>query len=371
MAMEAFGRHAIFGGVSADPSGAMARMMRVLVRVEAGPGVGLGHLQRCLALASALRGQRIECAILAADEPAVQGRIRGSGFTAFPLKDVEPGSEGDWTAALEIAAQERCGGVVVDSYRIDERYVSELRAAGLVVTAIDDMAHFPIECHLVVNSGVEAESLQYRPLASDTRFLLGPRYAMLGDGFWNVEPRRVGAEVKEVLVTMGGADGHNLTPAVLEALESLRGDFSVAAVIGPFFQNEAEVEAMASRCHRRVRLVRIPDSVRSLMLKADLAISAAGQTLYELAATGTPAVAAQVAENQADNLRGFSQHGVITPISFGGREQFQRALAQVLSSLLTCPQRRLQMSQAGQRLVDGLGAKRVAAVMAEMLEGHA
>ena len=80
-------------------------------------------------------------------------------------------------------------------------------------------------------------------------------------------------------------------------------------------------------------------------------------------------MAAQVTENQADNLVGFSQHGAISPISFGGREQFQRALAQALTSLLTCPQRRRQMSQAGQRLVDGLGAKRVAAVMAEMLEG--
>ena len=349
----------------------MASMTRVLVRVEAGSGVGLGHLQRCLALASAIREQGIECAFLAADEPAVQGRIRGSGFTAIPLQDVEPGSEDDRTAALEIATQERCSGVVVDSYRIDERYLSELRAAGLVVTAIDDMARFPIGCHLVVNGGVEAESLAYCPSASDTRFLLGPRYAMLGEEFWNVEPRSVANKVKEVLVMMGGADGCNLTPAVLEALDSLRGDFSVAAVIGPFFENGAEVEAIASRCHRRVRLVRIPDSVQSLMLKADLAISAAGQTLYEFAATGTPAVAAQVAENQANNLRGFSQHGVICPISFGGREQFQRVLAQVLPSLLTCPQRRREMSRAGQRLVDGLGAKRVAAVMAKMLEGNA
>lgn len=352
----------------ADPGGGMASMTRVLVRVEAGSGVGLGHLQRCLALASALREQGVECAFLAADEPAVRCRIRVSGFTAIPLKDVEPGSEDDWTAALEIAAQERCSGVVVDSYRIDERYLSELRAAGLVVTAIDDMARFPIGCHLVVNGGVEAESLAYRPSASDTRFLLGPRFAMLGEGFWNVEPRRVADEVQEVLVMMGGADGCNLTPAVLEALDALRGDFSVAAVIGPFFENGAEVEAIASRCRRRVRLVRIPDSVRGLMLKADLAVSAAGQTLYELAATGTPAVAAQVAENQANNLGGFSRHGVISPIGFGGRKQFQRALAQVLSSLLTCPQRRRQMSQAGQRLVDGLGAKRVAAVMAEMLK---
>ena len=345
-------------------------MTRVLVRVEAGSRVGLGHLQRCLAMASALGEQGVECAFLAADEPAVQGRIRGSGFTAIPLKDVEPGSEGDWTAVLEIAAQERCSGVVVDSYRIHERYLSELREAELVVTAIDDMACFPMECDLVVNGGVEAESLVYRTSASDTRFLLGPRYAMLGEGFWDVEPRRVGDEVNEVLVVMGGADGCNLTPVVLKALDSLRGDFSVVAVIGPFFENGVEVEAIASRCHRRVRLVRVPDSVQSLMLKADLAISAAGQTLFELAATGTPAAAAQVAENQADNLEGFSRHGIISPISFGGREQLRQAL-QVLSSLLTCPQRRRQMSKAGQRLVDGLGAKRVAAVMAEMLEGNA
>ena len=342
-------------------------MTRVLVRVEAGSSVGLGHLQRCLALASALRGQDIECVFLAADEPAVQGRIESSGFSAFALKGVESGSEGDWAVALEIATKERSGAVIVDSYRIDERYLRELRAAGLVVTAIDDMARFPFSCHLVVNGGVGAELLPYRSSACGTRFLLGPRYALLREGFGNIEPRGIGEDVREVLVMMGGADGRNATPVVLEVLDSLDGDFSVAVVIGPFFKRGDQVEAAARGCRRRVRLVRSPDSVRSLMMKADLAISAAGQTLYELAATGTPAVAIQVAENQACNLDGFSQHGVVSPVSFGGRKQFQRALAQALSSQLTSPQGRRRMSQAGQRLIDGLGAKRAAAVMAEML----
>jgi spore coat polysaccharide biosynthesis predicted glycosyltransferase SpsG len=42
-----------------------------------------------------------------------------------------------------------------------------------------------------------------------------------------------------------------------------------------------------------------------LMVKSDLAITAAGQTIYELLATQTPFIPIKVIENQENNVNGF------------------------------------------------------------------
>ena len=166
---------------------------------------------------------------------------------------------------------------------------------------------------------------------------------------------------------MGGADGRNLTPTVLESLDGVQGDFTVTAVMGPVASNAGEVEAAAHACRRDVRLAPSPDTLRPFMLEADLAVAAGGQTLYELAATGTPAVAVQVAENQAGNVRGFARYDTATPIVFRDRENLKAALADAVAKLIAQPARREKMSQAGRCLIDGLGTQRVAGALSEML----
>mgnify|MGYP001373678883 CR=1 FL=1 len=202
-------------------------MTQVLMRVDAAPGVGLGHLQRCLALASALHQVHISCVFLTNGEDSITERVRRFGFDARAFDEGDPGSESDWRQVLDLAAAEECDAVVVDSYLVDDHYLSGLRAAGMLVAAIDDLARFPFPCHLVVSGGVGAESLPYHSSTGDTRFLLGPKYALLRKEFWQVAPRRNESEVREVLVTMGGADGPNLTPVVLRVLGggSLRTNF--------------------------------------------------------------------------------------------------------------------------------------------------
>ena len=342
-------------------------MASVLFRVDAGARVGLGHLQRCLSLASALRQLDVRCIFLAAGEPAVRDRVVGAGFGVHALNGVGPGDESDLSQTLDTAAEDGCEGVIVDSYSVDEWYLGRLREAGLLVVAIDDTSSVPFPCHLLVNGGAQAPALPYRSSTGDTRFLLGPEYALLREEFWSVPARSVADPVRNVLLMMGGADGRNLTPLVLRLLEPLAGGFGVTAVVGPFSKNHAEIDAVVAQCRRSVSLVRAPCSVLDLMLRADLAVSAGGQTLYELAAAGTPTLAIKVVENQAGNVSGLAQRGVVSPILFESKEQLRRELQEAVTRLLTASDERMQMSQAGRRLVDGRGAKRTAKILAEML----
>ncbi len=99
------------------------------------------------------------------------------------------------------------------------------------------------------------------------------------------------------------------------------------------------------------------------MLKADLAISAGGQTLYELAAAGTPTVAIQVADNQAPSVRALVAKGTVYMGGCVGEAQLLDRVSEVVKMLLADNDTRARMIAAGQQLLDGQGARRIAEVM--------
>ncbi len=98
--------------------------------------------------------------------------------------------------------------------------------------------------------------------------------------------------------------------------------------------------------------------MKRLMCEADIAVSAGGQTVYELARTGTPAVVVAVADNQLKGAAGWDKAGAAR---FAGRwdsEDLNGALTDALTGMED-PGIRQHMALAGQSLVDGKGSERI------------
>lgn len=334
--------------------------INVLFRADAGAAIGLGHLQRCLSLAMALRDFDAACLFLTNDDPIVTARIKSFSFEGFSLHAAESWGVDDLGHTLAIASSYQCDVIVVDSERKGPEYLGRLRSAGFFVCAIEDMAPHPFPCQLVVNGNAHAHQLRYDSSSGDTRFLLGPEYSILRREFWNISSREVRDVVRNVLITMGGADADNLMPRVLSVLGQLPATFEVIAIIGPFFKNLGEIKIAVDRSKRPVRLVHAPHSVRALMLEADLAVSEGGQTLYELACAGCPAVAVQMALNQEGQVQVFSKSGSLRVAGCSDDVGIVAKIGDEVRSLLLDSKARSAMSAAGQRLVDGQGALRVA-----------
>ncbi len=95
-------------------------------------------------------------------------------------------------------------------------------------------------------------------------------------------------------------------------------------------------------------------------MEADLAISAGGQTLYELARVGCPTVAVRMAANQDGQLGVFEEAGFLRIAGHGDHSGIVEAIGEAVRTLMADPPARATMSVAGQRLIDGHGALRVA-----------
>lgn len=335
--------------------------MRVLLRVDAGPHIGLGHLQRCLSLAAALRQAGAGAVFLTNPEPTAQERVRRFGFEGEGLRASVSWSAADLDETAGFAQRAGCQAVVVDSDYEGEGYLAGLRQRGLFVCAIEDMAPHAFPCQLVVNGDAHARELPYTSSSGDTVFIVGPECAFLREDLWDVPERATRPAVRNLLVMVGGYDAQRLMPDLLRTLGELPDELVITAVVGPFVVHQAEIADVAASFPRRIRLVSAPDSVRALMLEADLAVTAGGQTLYELARTGCPAVAFSIADNQDGQLAAFHRAGCLRSLGrVTGRADLCSGLRKAVTDLLQDAEARAAMSRAGQRMIDGQGALRVA-----------
>jgi UDP-2,4-diacetamido-2,4,6-trideoxy-beta-L-altropyranose hydrolase len=334
---------------------------RVLCRVDAGPNTGLGHLQRCLSLAEAFRRQGLAVVFLVPEVGDVPARVQGGGFELLGRDHGKcfAGGGGDRDMVVDAARLQACDLVVLDSYHIDNEYIADVRRAGLVTIVIDDLAAEPFAAHLVVNGAAGTDRLAYTSSTGDTQFLLGPQYALLHTAFWGAPKRVLSPKVNHILVSVGGADPGRALPRILRSIDGLSDSFTITAVVGPFAFDDPD--PAPEQYDHPVSFIRAAHHLRQLMYDADVAVSASGQTLYELAATGTPAVAVQLFENQATNVRGLAAEGAVVDGGNASDADFNVRLGRSVAELIGDGRKRDRLSHRGQALIDGLGATRVAA----------
>ena len=108
-----------------------------------------------------------------------------------------------------------------------------------------------------------------------------------------------------------------------------------------------------------VELHRQVTDMRGLMLQCDVAVSAAGSTLYELCACGLPAVTYVLADNQIQGAQAFEAAGLMLCAGDVRTEpQVAKNVFARLERLSGDWAARQRMARRMQALVDGRGAAR-------------
>ena len=296
------------------PCSSVGQRPTLVARTNVGPGVGAGHLARCLALAAGWQARGGASTIVAPPLPAPWGdRVARAGVEWRPV-DSLPG-EADW--------------FVADDYHLDQAQRAALREGGRLLV-IDDFAESgTVEADLVLdqNAGASADDYRTNPV------LVGPRYALLGSDFQDVPPRGVRPSVETVLVGLGGFPSTELTSFTRAVLDRWAPKANVVLLDGS-------------------------QDVHDLVLAADLALAAAGSFCWQLCRAGVPSVLTPLNRNQRRLAEGIVHAGAALAIRQPSPAEVDAAVEMLAALERDAAQREL-MASAGQRLVDGRGVSRV------------
>jgi UDP-2,4-diacetamido-2,4,6-trideoxy-beta-L-altropyranose hydrolase len=327
--------------------------MNVLFLIEAGGKFGLGHLMRSSVLADAVCGRRGNSVIgvRLGDRALPAWALPKSGLIELDGTDCARAC----AQAEDLAGTRQPDWVVVDGYGLlGAGLVARLRQRGLRVLAFDDLNTDGGGADLVVNQNVARNDV------SAPGRLLGPVYALVDPAYAAYRTRDVADTVHRILVTFGGSDLHGLTQRVVAAFAGVPGKLTLDVVIGPSHRKRSfarpGMHELVTHEH--------PHGLAELLGRADLVISAAGSTCWQVSCAGVPLIAVQTVDNQRELVACLDrQHCALTFDRAEFCDLLERGdLAAVLTSFAD-PGRRAAMIAAQRQLVDGNGAQRIVAAM--------
>jgi UDP-2,4-diacetamido-2,4,6-trideoxy-beta-L-altropyranose hydrolase len=312
---------------------------RALLVADCGAGVGLGHLERILALADALRPDYESCVVLPEGHSALRTRVEDRGHVPMEV----PGGTVE-RADTAVVAASPVDVVVLDGYLFDLAVQRRLRGRA-PLTFIDDLC-LPADCDLAVNPSPGGEEM--RPSGAAT-FLGGAAYALLRASF--LEAREAvldrGSPDRTVLVSTGATDLDGMGATLSEQLLERDPTLEVVRVVGP------DAPETGSDNRGGSRLLVAPVSLAGALASATLYAGAAGTTAVQAACVGIPAVITAAVPNQVAQAAALAGAGCAV---LADRQDLPAACIDLLRDRT----RRQRMAECGRNLVDGRGAIRVA-----------
>ena len=338
----------------------------LLLRADAGPGIGSGHVARLLALAEAWidAGGRATLLTAAVSKPlAVRAGALGVVIRPISAPHPDPSDLAALTAA--IAAEGVRPWVAVDGYIFDAAYLRAAGSAGARVLAVDDiprLEEYPVTVLLNQNPG--AEKGDY-PLPADALPLLGPRWSLLRPDYAQKGALRAPrADATKILVSFGGADPGDASGLAIKALKRLKRPYEAVVVAGPDNPRGAELERAAAGASIRVEKAA---NMPALMADADLALLGGGVTMLEACVMGLPVLVATIAANQEPGALALSESGAVRLLGTASALSDEE-LAAAFDALLSDSAARAALALAALAVADGRGAPRVAAVLLALSE---
>lgn len=347
------------------------------IRVDGNGHIGLGHVFRCLHLARALRTAGLESRFLTLESSrATIGEfLARDGFGVDIVSAPTAPWQADPAALDRVVAAHPFRAALVDllipdaddadlltnpDYRPMDvpATLAGLRKMKMPVLAISDQFdRMTIEADCVFNTCPVQDEAWYRGTSLQGRCRLGPDYYLLPESFraQTQAPRPFGAHPAKVVVFFGGNDHRGFTGPTIKALAGLRDRIRLCVIVGaatPDGQAIAKgLSAQGIEAHYRA-----PD-LAPLLADAQLLLTASGNTLFDAAALGLPAIALSTRTRQRVTARYFDRQGSARDLGDLDATAYER-LADWTRELLDNPRRLDEMSAAGRRLVDGRGLER-------------
>ena len=351
--------------------------MKVIFRVDASLQMGTGHVMRCLTLAQALKENGADVKFICRKhEGSLIDKIRSSGFVVHELEVLEEAevdtklAHSHWLGAtqqqdaddcIDIFKAEKIDWLIVDHYALDELWQKRLKPYYKKLMAIDDLADRKHQCNILLDQTFGRQQEDYSEfIPKECQLLLGSQYALLRPEFAKWRPysleRRSKLEFKQLLVNMGGVDVDNVTERILDELKlcNLPNDLHITVVMGGSSPHLESVKSKATTLPYKTEVKVDVGNMAEIMANSDIAIGAAGSTTWERCCLGLPTIQMAIADNQSTIAKTLAKKNAIKIF------QSIRDLPSMIYDPIVWMK---YVSQISRKIVDGLGAKRVACVL--------
>lgn len=344
--------------------------MNIIFIAHGGNLIGMGHIMRTLTLADEFKRQKCNVSFISKYSQGIDF-IRKRGFDVWPIQAYEEDLHGnerhkckeelnqDILQIESILSATKSDLIIVDSYHVDAVFFKTLTKYTNCLAYIDDLNAFKYPVNILINGTIGAYSMKYENGVENELMLLGLRYNLIRSEFRNMPQKTVSQFVNHIMVTVGGGDPYNITEKLISFMseEKWFSKRKLHVVVTNGFPDKGKVEELSKK-HENIIIYENPPKMSEIMQISDLAISAGGSTIYELASCGVPILAFCYAENQKLQMELMEKQGLLKNLGYYTELQLENFLY-MYKEILENYEERLKMASLGQKLIDCKGTERI------------
>lgn len=323
---------------------------------------------RCLSIAT--EATKTDEVLFVTADDAFHEVIHNAGIAHHILYSEYSNMDAELEKLKDVVQDYRPSELFVDSYYVTNSYLSELKKfcnnLGCRIIYIDDVLAFPYSCDYLINYNIYGPDVEpdYKDLYENAEvktpvFLLGSSFVPLRGEFQNLLERKVNKEVRNILVSTGGADPEHVALQLVKGVIQNEYPYTFHFILGSMNKDKPEIEIISDK-HSNIVLHSNVNNMSSIMRACDVAISAAGSTLYELCATQTPTITYIFADNQIPGAEGFEKHGILHCAGdYRKNAELVHTLLYEVACLAENNCKREEIAQKMKAVVDGNGCRRI------------
>ena len=334
-------------------------LKQFFIRADGNGEIGMGHVMRSMTISEAFKNNRYECTFICS-EPFDKSFFESKGYSVIGVPFVYDEKNMEEARYIkDILLGKKADYLLVDSYYANDEYLNELRNATKVICINGSVKK--ISADYIINDNIATDIEGLKDLYKDTRtgLLIGCKYAPIRKEFANRE-YIVNTNVKQILITTGGGDKHNFMTQFFEKVwEPGKYDNIKFVVISGPCNDYVDDLRLKTKDLPNVVVLENVNNIADYMVESDIAISAGGNTVAELATVGVPTIGISIADDQVVGLAHMNNIGMLLDAGSIKDNDFWKKVRDDLDSLVNSCELRAKLSLAAKNIYDGKGAERI------------
>ncbi|MFC1744000.1 UDP-2,4-diacetamido-2,4,6-trideoxy-beta-L-altropyranose hydrolase [Candidatus Riflebacteria bacterium] len=335
----------------------------LLIRADADPEMGTGHVMRCLAIAQTWENLGGRSTFLGHwKNPYLQERVVTPKIDFIEIiKPYTKHKDLKITLSQLNRLKRKTGQkpwLILDGYHFSDDFQKAIKESNFPLLVLDDTVNLKkYYADIILNPNFHCKKLIY-PVSAETLILSGPEFFPLRKEFLKISGRKkfFSSRAKKILITLGGSNQAQLLRKIVKAAI----EFSFWALELTVIYNEelpdenVFIKKAKIKGHKIIFLKSVPQ-MAALMKEMDLIITAAGTTLLEASFLGIPCLTGYLARNQKINESGFKIAGAAISIGSWRRASIKKIRTNLFELILESKKRRV-LSKNAKQIVAGKGA---------------
>tara|TARA_Y100000741_G_scaffold363116_1_gene350594 strand:- start:470 stop:1519 length:1050 start_codon:yes stop_codon:yes gene_type:complete len=338
--------------------------MKIVIRVDANPDLGYGHISRCINLAKEFKN-KFNCQIyflMASCNKFYTNKIKNHNFKINLINSSKfVDQKNDSLKSNKFLKELKPDLLILDHYKLGIYWENSVKKNVKKLLVIDDLKR-KHNCNFFIDqnfSSLFKKKIFNKILNRNAKILIGPKYSLIDKKYSILKNKKKKLKkTKNILINFGSYDINNLTCKVLKYILTIKYfDYKIKIIVEKNFKFLQMLQNL-SKNNKSIKIYSNLNSLDQITFQSDICFGAGGINNIERICLEKINYVVSTSANQIENCRTLNKKQYIFYIGHFSKIN-NKTLKKKISKIIFQNNKIKLIKRKISKLVDGKGSLRV------------